>query len=264
MVKVLKNFFALLSFLTPIPLPHRLRSNTLVFGSLYLLPIIGLIRGLFTILPLYILYIVNIDAPFLATFTVIAMHYIMQGFLHADGFIDFSEAVLAYRFGVDAYRVVKDRYRGSYAIAVFMIFVLGLYSSVLSILIKTRLEVSIVLIISAEVWSIVSMPTLSYLGREPPEGIGRLFKHSVRDIDVLLGIAIAVALTTVLMFSVHPMIAPLLTMLLAVGFTIAVLSTHLLSSRVLGFVNGDVLGFVSELCYLMVMAIHAVGANLWI
>jgi len=263
LVKVLKNFFALLSFLTPIPLPHRLRSNTLVFGSLYLLPIIGLIRGLFTILPLYILYIVDIDAPFLATFTVIAMHYIMQGFLHVDGFIDFSEAVLAYRFGVDAYRVVKDRYRGSYAIAIFVLFVLGLYSSILSILIKTRPDISIVLIISAEVWSIVSMPTLSYLGREPPEGIGRVFKHSVRDIDVFLGIAIAVALTIALMFSIHTTAVPLI-MLLAVAFIIAVISTYVLSSKVLGFVNGDVLGFVSELCYLMIMAIHVIGVNLWI
>lgn len=260
MLQLLENFLQLLSFLTPIPLP--INTTHFEFKSLYLIPLIGFIKGIIISTPIYFFTRFHIDSVFIKTFAIIAMHYIVQGFLHADGFIDFSEALLAHRFGVNAYKVVKDKYRGSYAITVFTIFVLGLYSFTREIVSKNNVEILMSMILLSEIWSSYSMIVLSYVGKEPPNGISRIIKKNLKLKDIVVGGFFSLFLSIfvkILTNSLYTIILPPVLLLL-----ISIPVTYVLSDKTLGFVNGDVLGFEEEFHYFLTMVVYSFGVFLWI
>lgn len=246
---VIKSFFSLLAFLTSIPIPHKLLSNSATFDHVHLLPIVGFVRGLITTVPLAMLALAEVKASLLTTFATIALHYIAQGFIHVDGLIDFSEAILAHRFGVDGYKVVKDRYRGSYAIAVFGVYIVGLFSSLKTLVDTIELLDLACLVLLIEIWSTNVMLVLSYIGRKPPEGLGRRFGESVKTCDIVFSLLWTAILTSISLFVSGLSLWCILP--IALSALIIALVSRALAHKVLGFVNGDVLGFSSELFYLV-------------
>ncbi|AFH42023.1 adenosylcobinamide-GDP ribazoletransferase [Fervidicoccus fontis] len=256
----MKDFFSLLSFLTPIPVPRKYREGGLSFGSVYLLPIIGLLRGGIAIIPAAVLLSLKIKLVPLIAFSIVALHFIMQGFLHADGFIDFTEALLAGRFGVDAKKVLKDKYRGSYAIASFSVFTLWLYSSLSSF--QEPGYALILFPISAEVWSPSSMILTSLLSGEPPEGMGREFKRSSSPSSLAASLLISFPFTLMLSFSLK--LSLIITALSLSSLLLSSLLSYYMGKKALGYANGDVLGFSNELCYALLLTVYAAGAYLWI
>lgn len=255
MKKILKNFTNLLCFLTSIPIPRSL-CTSIELGSLYLTTLIGFLKG-FIIASLVILI-----APYISIYVItsvtLALHFILQGFLHADGFIDFSEALLAHRFGVDPYKVVKDRYRGSYAIAVFTVFTIFLYTALLIVVSR-----GVLYLIFGEVWSSSSMLLITFIGSTPPEGFGAKFKKSLRLGDVALSIVIAFAITLGIIAYVEHLFKAFAIAFLSLASTlISVAVSYTLSSRTLGFVNGDVIGFTAELTYALTMLMYSLGVKL--
>lgn len=231
------------------PIPSRLLPTIHLFSHLYLLPIVGLIRGALVVMPLILAKIAGAASPQLLAFGAVALHFVAQGFLHADGLIDFSEAILAHRFGVEGYKVIKDRYRGSYAIAAFSVYIIGLFSATTALLERLPLEAALCLLLLSEVWSTNTMLLLSRMGKEPPEGFGRTFKRSMSPLDaplsLLLSLAVTVALAPALGVGIRFMVA------IVTSLILTVLTSRSLAHSVLGFVNGDVLGFSSELYILM-------------
>ncbi len=252
-----RDFLRLLGLLTIIPVPRGDRG--LELGSLYLISLIGFIKGLFVVSPLLIIILLGSNYAMITTSLVIAIHYIIQGFLHADGLIDFGEALLASRFGADPYKLMKDAHRGSYAIALFGLFIVALYSSLYTMLITSSFAVAIIMIISAEMISLISALYLSYIGGEPPEGMGRIFKRSIRRIDLfisfLISIAIIILISYILLIQFIEVIITLIKALIPMLLSIS--TTYYLSKKILGFVNGDVLGFCIELSYLMIIILGA-------
>ncbi|MGB9726399.1 MAG: adenosylcobinamide-GDP ribazoletransferase [Fervidicoccaceae archaeon] len=248
--------------MTPIPVPREYVQNKLEFGSLFALPIIGSMRGAFVSIPLLTIFFFHIGSPDIAAFSVIAMHYVMQGFIHADGFIDFSEAALAKRFGADARKVLKDRYRGSYAIAIFSIFSLWLYSALLSIVITTNPLKAISLVVSAEAWSPTSMILTSLLSAEPPEGMGRAFKRGADSKSAAISLIISSTITIFLFREFRSSLFLILLSFISILLSSAISSA--LGRRVLGYANGDVLGFSNELSYAVLLTSFVLGASPWI
>lgn len=198
--------------------------------------------------PLAAYLLSEIKSKYLIAFTAIAFHFISQGFLHADGLIDFSEAILAHRFGVNGYKVVKDRYKGSYAIAAFGIYILGLFSAITALIDSLSLARLMCLLVISEVWSMTVMTLLSYFGKEPPEGIGRIFKRNLSLSDVVLSLVLSFSVSLTLILALNMGVWFLIAVLIAVVFNLVLLRA--LAYRVLGFINGDVLGFSSEFFYL--------------
>ena len=247
--KILSDFTKLISLLTPIPTPRS--SNDLSLGSLYLLPLVGLVRSSLAVLALVLISLVSRDLIYVETSLVVFMHFVSQGFLHADGLIDFSEALLASRFGRDPYKVMKDVYKGSYAIAVFAIYLLILYSSMLTLLEKLSVSAAALVIVSAEIFSLTTSIPLALLGREAPEGMGRIFKKSLRSRDASLSILIDFLLILLISLLIHMSLGLVIRILIisALSLIFSLIISHLLSSRVLGFVSGDVIGFSIEVAY---------------
>ncbi|MEM3980760.1 MAG: adenosylcobinamide-GDP ribazoletransferase [Ignisphaera sp.] len=244
----MKSFLSLLSFFTVIPVPRKLLGASL-FKDLYLLPLIGLVRGGTAVLPLAIYQLTGVGNTYIIAFTAIAFHFILQGFLHADGLIDFSEAILAHRFGVDGYKVVKDRYKGSYAITSFCVYVLGLFSFIIALTERLSIIKLMCLLVISEVWSTTNIAILSYSSREPPEGFGKIFKENLDKSDVVLSTIISFAISITLLFITKMGLWFLIAILISLIFNVVLSRT--LAYKVLGFVNGDVLGFSSELFYLL-------------
>lgn len=220
-----------------------------MFKDLYLLPLVGFVRGGIAVLPLAIYPLMGVSSAYIIAFTAIAFHFILQGFLHADGLIDFSEAILAHRFGVEGYKVVKDRYKGSYAIASFCVYVLGLFSVIIALTERLSIVRLMCLLVISEVWSMTNIAVLSYSSKEPPEGFGKTFKENLGKNDVVLGTIISFAISLILTFITKMKPWFLITIPISLIFNIALSRT--LAYKVLGFVNGDVLGFSSELFYLI-------------
>ncbi|MGC9149337.1 MAG: adenosylcobinamide-GDP ribazoletransferase [Sulfolobales archaeon] len=248
-----KNFTELLGLLTIIPVSseHRLELN-----SLYLISLVGLIKGLLVSSSLPLIYFFSGEYLFMLVALVIAIHYIIQGFLHADGFIDFSEAIIASRSGADPYKVMKDVHKGSFAIVVFAVYMLILYSTLVTLFTIKSLPSIFLIIVSSETFSLISSLFLSYIGNEPPEGMGRIFKKNLRERDLVISILISSAailiLSTTLGVAIAKIIILLITSLLSLTMSTAL--TYFLSKRILGFVSGDVLGFCIELTYLLILS----------
>jgi len=223
---------ALLCFFTALPMGRTCVGG---FSSLYLLPVVGLVRGVLAALP--IIPLMPVLPPLISSALAVTLHFVVQGFLHADGFIDFAEAAVASRFGVDAYRVVKDRYRGSYAVAIFPTFLINLYAA-------TYIAISekiVAVLVVGEVWGLAILPLVAIAAPPPPEGLGKRFRDGVRAIDVVISILAAAGIASV--FGARIAVASTLTALATAVLSIALIR------RVLGFVNGDALGFAAELTY---------------
>ena len=264
---VLDDLTSLIAFFTPIPVVTRGEGPR--FRSLYLLALVGVMRGFMVISLLYIVLSLEIFNGLIFCSLAIASHFIAQGFLHVDGFIDFSEAVLASRSGINAYRVLKDACRGSYAIAAFTTYVI-LLNSVLSALIEVLgLRLIMHALFLAEVWIFDVIALMALVNKAPSNGIGAAFKNSLTFRDLVLIVLSSLLITVV---TCHLWNAKLITTLM--GLSLALLTstsfTSLISRKVLGFINGDVLGFASEIFYLlwlatlMVIACSRIGSCLGI
>ncbi|MEM4888502.1 MAG: adenosylcobinamide-GDP ribazoletransferase [Thermosphaera sp.] len=253
--EIIKSFFFLVSFFTIIPVLRK-PLNTSMFKDLYLLPLVGLVRGGIAIVPLTIYQLTGFSSTYIIAFTVVAFHFILQGFLHADGLIDFSEAILAHRFGANGYKVVKDKYRGSYAIASFCIYTLGLFSFIIALTERLSIIKLMCLLVISEVWSTTNMVILSYSSKEPPEGFGKAFKENLSESDVILSAIISFVISFTLLFITKTTPRFLIATLMSLVFNVILSRT--LAYKVLGFVNGDVLGFSSELFYLLSLISYCV------
>jgi len=246
--KLTSDLILLITFFTPIPIPKK--DVELKFGSLYLLPLIGIIRGLIISSTLYMLIMLGLRDLTLLGSVLILTHFIAQGFLHVDGFIDFSEAILASRFGVNAYKVVKDRYRGSYAIAVFTSYILILYSALISLTNTLGVKTVMYTLLILEVWIFNTITLLTLLSKVYLEGVGALFKNSLRVKDSVIVVMTSTLLTILITYitsmnSIKVLLSLIISMVMSLGLS------RSLALKILGFVNGDVLGFSSEVFYLI-------------
>ena len=240
---LLRDLLSLVSFLTIYPVPDRYRSLDSAASAFYLSPIVGFLRGV----PGFIILTIvgSLHHQFLAGIAI-ALHIIIQGFLHIDGFIDFSEALLASRFGRDAGAVMKDRYRGSYGVASMGLYTALLYSSLSSI--DPRLLPAVFLL--GEVIHGGSMVICMGLGRvEPYEGLGSIFKRSLSRNKLVISIAILTILYSLISLPLLGSL-PLYQLVFAV---LASMFSAVIANRVLGYVSGDVAGFSGEVSYVVFM-----------
>jgi adenosylcobinamide-GDP ribazoletransferase len=238
----MRGFFSLLSFLTIYPVPGRYRSIYDAAQYFPLAPLAGFLRGVPVFVLAYILSHYHLGN--LVAGASIAIHMVVQGFLHIDGLIDYGEALLAHRFGRDAGKVMKDRYRGSYGVAVASVYVVLLYSSMESI----SLEHLPAILLFGEVVEGASMVVTLYLGREEPyRGLGKIFRERLGLGDVIVSVFISLAIYMIALYPITSWVA-------VYPFIISIASSMIIphiANRVPGYVSGDVLGFSGELCYLI-------------
>ena len=248
-----KGFMALLSFLTIIPTRvHDLESAS---RSFYLAPVVGLLEGSMAAAPILL------NAPiYVKAALILVASYLITGFSHLDGFADFADALGSGRSGEDALKIMKEPGRGAISTAATALLLIVVYSSLVALVAEDLWHVIILSHVSASE-SMYLLATVSI----PPSyhGLGRDFIiESKRGARVTINLLAVGAIFLATAYIRRDTICHQLTMIAST--IIAVIYTRVKSHRVLGFANGDVLGFCYELAKAAALISSATLTSLWI
>lgn len=236
-------FWMCLSMFTALPLPQSPWEDDLRKHATACLPLAGLLLGL-------IWWAVAAAAKWLlpellAGAVIAAYPFLITGFIHLDGFMDTSDAMLSWREKEERLRILKDVHVGSFSVVALALVCMFQLAAAAEI---GRLFPLVMIPVLSRCGSAVSVLTLEPLGHseyadgdDTPRGLAKYVKY----------IAVG-AWALMLIFSGWRG-------LLCGG---AVLGGYALSMRwcvkTLGGVSGDLAGFaltISELCGLIALAI---------
>jgi adenosylcobinamide-GDP ribazoletransferase len=242
----LAGFRSLLTFLTIIPAGGEFN---LAPRHFYWTPLIGLIEGLLSTPPLLISRPIGVALA-------VALMYIINGFQHMDGFLDFGEVLLTGRRGAEAVRVLKDPHRGAFALALGLIDLVLVYSSV-----SSMGKAAMVTLPIAESSAAYAMFMTAHLGKPGESGVGKLFvMGSKGGVNLALSTIIYLVSTAAVPPMYHWDLLILILLVpvsLLTAIVVALLVTRLSNLR-LGFVNGDVLGFSFESSKVTLLVIYSI------
>ncbi len=172
--------------------------------------------------------------PMLAAAAVALTMPVLTGFLHLDGFMDVSDAVLSSRPREERLRILKDPHAGGFSVISVAGLLLTAFGACHGLLEK---DVSVGALIALPVVSralaAIALMSVAPLG---PSVYGKLF-HQSRTPAKQLGCTAAVLLATLLSFA-FGWRAGVACLFAALAFAAVCLS----SVRALGGVNGDVAG----------------------
>lgn len=241
-----KGFNMTLSMFTKIPLPKYVWDEKSAKYIMRLYPFIGLIVGLFWYVSFRILILFNLNTILLSALTML-IPLLITGFIHLDGFMDVSDALLSSRDKEEKIRILKDSTVGAFSvIALVILFVLEV-SSISSFLEKGFDPRILILIPIASRcfggYTILSREQIS------KSYFGDLFKKGTKTYEkyILISIYLVVLLASLLFLDIIYFIS-----LIVLGL-IGILSIRKCNKE-FGGVNGDVAGFtlvLSEtICFL--------------
>ncbi len=218
---------------TAIPMPQIEWDEHGGAAALSLFGVVGLIIGAICAAVCALLY--RLDTALILTALILAfLPHILSGFLHLDGFMDVSDAVLSHRDRDGRLKILKDAHCGSFAV-----IMLVMLSSVLLFCTygAASQSVSPLLFLASPIIS-RSAAGLALLTLKPLQGssLGAYFTKNKRpkhiiilSLSLVIGIVIAVCTG-----SVYALI------LAALSYAVALMSAY----RSLGGINGDVTGFL--------------------
>ena len=167
MIKCFKGFYLSLGMFTAIPLPSYLWGGAAMSLALVCLPLAGVIIGgiwwgaacmlllgaVHTVLAAAVLTLV----PFLAT-----------GFLHLDGYMDTSDALLSRRPYEEKLRILKDPHTGAFAVIMLACLILLQFGAMYAITEKGELLLLLIIIAAASrccgAFSVLSLKTMEGSG----------------------------------------------------------------------------------------------------
>ncbi|HML36572.1 MAG TPA: adenosylcobinamide-GDP ribazoletransferase [Bacillota bacterium] len=132
-MKYIQAFFMSLGMFSSIPCPYRPWNEKARRLMLVFFPLVGLVIGLIW----YGLWLLLdwTDIPFqLQAAAMMLYPYLITGFIHLDGFMDTSDALLSRRPLKDKLQILKDPHTGAFAVisvAVLFVFCFGSMSVVI-------------------------------------------------------------------------------------------------------------------------------------
>ena len=229
------------SMFTMLPLPRARWEERLRPLATALLPLIGLgiglawwgLAALGRMLPVYLGGALAASAPWLLT-----------GFIHLDGFLDASDALLSWRPQEERRRILKDVHVGAFAVVSLALLALFQFAAAMELKNMGALVLLPVLSRCGSARCALKMSPLGHSEYVGMDGAERLVR--IPDIMAALSMLVLVLLYGWAGFAVG--LAALM------GYAAAIL----ISVRTLGGFSGDLAGYalaVSELCGLLALAI---------
>ena len=257
-MRYLKGFYMALGMFCAIPLPFHVWDVKLTAVMVAALPLVGAIIG--AIWWAAGLLLVAISPPLmLAAAMLTIIPFLIAGFIHLDGFMDTSDALLSRRDARERLRILKDPHVGAFAVIMLVILFLLQFAAAYSIIEGggRYLALLIVICILSRGCSALCILVLRHM----PEsnyaaalGQKTSMANKIFVIMICLGAIAAAAL--------YAGLAGLIVS------AVVLLSYGLAMGRVyksFNGVSGDLLGYsmvISELCGLMALALLQ-GVTLW-
>lgn len=241
-----KNWIAFrmcLSMFTALPLPQAPWDEELRRRSVACLPLAGLVIGLIwwaiaalgrALLPQY-----------LAAALMAALPMLITGFIHLDGFMDTSDAMLSWRSREDRIKILKDVHVGSFSVVMLVLLAMFQFAACMSV---ERLFPLCMIPVLSRTGSAYSVLKIAPLGHSE-------YAASAEDQDGLARSAVFAAAGALLLLLIFSGFGALLCGCAALlGYAAAMRWCV----KTLGGVSGDLAGFaltISELCALLALAL---------
>ncbi|MCI6854897.1 MAG: adenosylcobinamide-GDP ribazoletransferase [Firmicutes bacterium] len=128
-MKYLTGFFMTWGNFCSLPCPVKRWDNNCKSLMLGFLPTIGLVIGL--IWAAIYVGLVYLGFPFLVVSFILAfLPFALCGFMHMDGFMDCSDAIMSRRPLEDRQRILKDTHTGAFAVISAIFMILGYFAFV--------------------------------------------------------------------------------------------------------------------------------------
>jgi len=239
-----------LGMFSAIPLPRHLWDDACLHLLLPCFPIIGILLGALwwgvaQLLLLSAIHIVLIAAILTVT------PFLLTGFLHLDGYMDTSDAVLSRRGLEEKLRILKDPHTGAFSVVMLAILFLWQFAAVYAVvdLGKNLLLLVFIAVISR---CCASLSLLS-LHAMPQSGYANLLKQNTRRSHTVFVTVVAVfAIAASLLLAGLPGLATVGAVI--VGFAAAMAYSY----TAFHGISGDLTGFslvISELCGLIILGV---------
>jgi adenosylcobinamide-GDP ribazoletransferase len=227
---------ALLQFETRLPL-----GRPADFGSFarhpWLYPLAGWVTGGIAALPAFL---IAPRSPALAAAAALAAVFLVTGFHHLDGLLDFGDGLMAHGSREKRVAALTDRAIGAGGVGLGITVTLVAYAALSS---ASPLWVAI---LAGEVLARAGLAWITVAGRPFREGIHATLHQGARPVHGFAALAFIIPLLLVL---------PPGAVLLGTGVTaLAVAGMIALADRLFGGVNGDVAGAAHEIARALVIA----------
>ena len=252
MKRLLKGFYMSLGMFCAIPLPVHLWDDTCMNLMLPCFPLIGLLLGAIWWGAAELLAFCSVNVVLAAAILAI-MPFLLAGFLHLDGYMDTSDAMLSRRPIEEKLQILKDPHKGAFSIVMIAVLFLLQFAAVYAIFdsgkhYMTFLFISVISRCCAAI-------SLLHLGTIQHSGFASAFRQNTSGSHkafVYLLAAAAIA-GSYLLIGLSGLISVLAAIL---GFSGAMAY----SFREFKGVSGDLAGFslvLGELCGLIVLGVLA-------
>lgn len=225
-----------LSMFTVIPLPKYEWDDKAAKHIMKLYPFIGLIIGLIWYLSFFILNKIKVPIMLMSAL-LLTVPYILTGFLHLDGFMDVSDALLSRRDRETKLRILKDSTVGAFSVISVVLLLLVEFSGMFTLLNKNLdMKILILITIASRAINGYFIVSQDMIGQS---SLAKFFKKGTGNIDkiVLLGTYFLIALLSFFTLGVAYFIAILLMGVVAFILLFKV-------KKELGGINGDVAGYI--------------------
>jgi adenosylcobinamide-GDP ribazoletransferase len=230
-----RSLLALLQFCTILPLGKAADFDEFARRS-YLYPLAGYVIGGIALLLVY-----PIQSPVLAAAVALAAVLLISGFNHFDGLLDFGDGVMAHGSREKRICALTDRQTGAGGVGWGILVTLVAFAAL-----QGSGQIGFVILLG-EVGAKLSMALLTVYGKPFHEGIHSHLHSYARPEFALYSIALCLPL----LFLPLPMIAIAASFAAVIGVVVGML---LLSGRLFGGVNGDVVGAAHEITRMLVIA----------
>ena len=248
--RYLEGFYMALGMFTAIPLPFHLWKEKHSSIMITFFPLIGVIVGGVWWLASNLLFALSI--PYMLTAAILTMiPFLIAGFIHLDGYMDTSDALLSYRTLEEKLRILKDPNVGAFAVVMLVMVLMMQFGAVHGI---AQSRQYLLLVIAVMVVSrCCAALSIFFLPHNPGSNYAPLLARGIGG-----GHKAFVVLTTItalaFSFSYAGYMGVIVLGAVLMGYSLATLK----AIRGFGGISGDLLGFalvISECCGFIALAI---------
>ena len=270
-MKYIQAFFMSLGMFSSIPCPYRPWNEKARHLMLVFLPFVGLVIGILW----YGIYLLmdRINIPLqLQTAVLMLYPYIITGFIHLDGFMDTSDAILSRRPLEEKLRILKDPHTGAFAVISVAILFIICFASMFSIMEQINFKQALDISKGDPMLSLLLIPVISRCGSALAVLGMRPLAHSQyngepdakKDVPKIIAVSIiglSVILFALLLGSgVLELEATYSVLIVLAGTVAAYLIAILSSTHHLEGVSGDLAGYsltIAEAAAIVMLALIA-------
>jgi len=255
-MKYIKGFYMALGMFCGIPLPFHIWDEKLTSIMVASLPLIGLIIGSLWWVTGLILTVPALPIMMVSAILTV-VPFLIAGFIHLDGFMDTSDALLSRRPLEDRLRILKDPRVGAFAVVMLVVLFLLQFSAMYSVVDGRRyLALLIIICVISRCCSALSIFLLRH---SSISHYGSLLSQNTRKghkFFVLLVGLVAITLS----YLYAGIIGLSVSVAVVLGFTLAMRTVY----KTFEGISGDLLGYLMVIGELFGLIALALLQGLWV